>query len=223
MDQIEKNTVSAKNQLDEWKFVRFVNREGKGKRIMFAGNSITVHGVRPELGWHWEFGMAASAEENDYVHVVMNEVKKSDSDAAFCIAQVSRWEVNYAKENYQEKIELHKDARDFDADVIIMRAVENCPRDVYEEELFMKSYKALIDYLNKGNAKIILTTSFWKVPADDAIMKVGKERGYPVIYLGDLGERDDMKAIGQFEHAGVANHPNDNGMREIANRIIELI
>ena len=222
MSQIEKNTVSAKNQLEPLKFVRFVNRDGKGKRIMFAGNSITIHGIRPELGWHWEWGMAATCEENDYVHVVMNEVKKTDPDAAFCIAQVSRWEINWAKD-YQTAIELHKEARDFDADIIILRAVENCPRDVYEEKAFMESYKALINYLNKSNAKVILTTSFWKVAADEAIKKVGEEMGVPVIYLGDLGELDEMKAIGKFEHAGVANHPNDNGMAEIAKRILKYI
>ena len=222
MSQIEKNTVSAKNQLEPLKFIRFVNRDGKGKRIMFAGNSITIHGIRPELGWHWEWGMAATCEENDYVHVVMNEVKKTDPDAAFCIAQVSRWEVNWAKD-YQTAIELHEEAREFDADVIIIRAVENCPRDVYEEKHFMESYKALINYLNKGNAKVILTTSFWKVAADEAIKKVGEEMGVPVIYLGDLGELDEMKAIGKFEHAGVANHPNDNGMAEIAKRILKYI
>lgn len=222
MNQIDKNTVSAKDQLRPWQFIRFVNPDGKGRRILFAGNSITVHGIRPELGWHWEWGMAASCEENDYVHRVMAAVNAKEEDAAFCIAQVSRWEVNYAKD-YEAAIALHEEARNFDADVIIIRCVENCPRDVYEREQFIKSYTAMIDYLNKGNARIILTTSFWKNIIDDAIIQVGKERGYPVIYLGDLGELDEMKAIGQFEHKGVANHPNDNGMRQIAARILEYL
>ena len=219
MSQIEKNTVKADNQLEEEKYIKFMNPDGMGKRIMFAGNSITLHGILPEIGWHWEWGMAASSEENDYVHLVMSAVNKTDKDAAFCIAQVSRWETVY-HQDYEEVLKLYEECRDFNADVIIVRAVENCPRDVYDEEVFMKSYKAMIDYLNKGNAKVILTTSFWKTKADEAIIKVGEERGYPVIYLGDLGERDDMKAIGKFEHRGVCNHPNDNGMREIAERII---
>ena len=37
-------------------------------KILFVGNSITRHGILQELNWNCEAGMAASAEENDYVH-----------------------------------------------------------------------------------------------------------------------------------------------------------
>jgi hypothetical protein len=43
------------------------------------------------------------------------------------------------------------------------------------------------------------------------------------VELGDLGERDDMKAIGLFEHRGVANHPGDLGMQTMSDRIFAVL
>ena len=50
-------------------------------------------------------------------------------------------------------------------------------------------------------------------------MDIAKEKNYPLVSLGDLGELDEMKAIGKFEHSGVAAHPGDKGMQNIADRI----
>ena len=83
-----------------------------------------------------------------------------------------------------------------------------------------------------------------EMPIDLAIAKAAKRRGakkaivvigrtagenedtglvkgdyYPLVELGDLGQLDEMKAIGLFEHSGVANHPGDEEMKKIAERI----
>ena len=86
--------------------------------------------------------------------------------------------------------------------------------------MFKKELDALIKYLDgKGGAKIIVTTGFWKHPGDKQIRALTDEAGYDLVELGDLGEDDKMKAIGLFEHSGVANHPGDEGMKAIAERI----
>ena len=222
MKQIEKNSVSARNQLKKKSYVTFIQEGGKGKRVMFVGNSITRHGVLPEIGWLCDWGMAASSREKDYVHLLVDKINKIESDASFCVCQVANWEREY--KNGSEWLQEYERARNFEADVIVFRMVENCPIQDFDEEAFYREYQNLIDYLNPDKkAKIILTTGFWKHTGDDVIIRVAEERGYPSVYMGELGEDDKMKAIGLFEHTGIANHPGDLGMERIAEMIWEKI
>jgi len=220
--QMDKNTVRATDQLKQTGPVRFFNSEGKGKRVMFVGNSITLHGKKADIGWHGEWGMAASSKEKDYVHLLMSTTREKDPDCSFCICQVAEWERQY--KNGKSLYNLFENARNFNADIIVMRFVENCPKDDFDKQVFKTETVNLLNYLNPSNAaKIILTTGFWHHPADDSIAELAKELDLPLVKLGDLGEKDEMKAIGLFEHSGVANHPGDLGMKNIAARIFEVL
>jgi hypothetical protein len=222
MNQIDKNDVPAAAQLHEISHVSYVNSEGKGLRVLVVGNSITLHEAKPEIGWYNSFGMAASAKERDYVHLLMGKIAAAYPDAAFCIAQVAQWEQQYA--NGSAVLPQYAAARDFGADVIIMRCIENCHNRTLDPMVLKREYSKLVDFLKSNPAaKVILTTGFWKHYGDGVIRAIGEERGYPVVELGDLGELDEMKAIGLFEHKGVANHPGDKGMQVIADRIWEVI
>ena len=221
MKQIEKNTVSSKGQLVSSRFVTFRNRNGKDIKIMFVGNSITLHGVLPSIGWNNEWGMAASKIENDYVHIIEEKVKEKHPDAAFCICQVAEWERKF--DEGEKTLPLYDSAREFAADIVIFRFIENCPQKPELAEKFYEDYGKLLEFLTaeNKNAKIIITNGFWKHIYDKQIEKFAIENNYPFVDLGDLGELDEMKAIGLFEHSGVANHPGDLGMKNIAERILE--
>ena len=143
-------------------------------------------------------------------------------DAVLCIVHVSSWESHYhSGEDYLEKI---KGVQAFEPDILIMRAVENCPGENLDRELFYKQYAELVEFLDPQNqAKRIITTSFWHHMLDPEIRTYAKEKGYPLVELGDLGELDEMKAIGLFAHSGVANHPGAKGMELIAKRIFDVV
>ena len=226
MSQLAKNTVKGTKQLKDNEYVKieYIDRSENifpHKKIMFVGNSITMHGVAPQIGWNECYGMAASKKENDYVHVFMRKFREFNPNASFCICQVCEWESNY--KNGETKYSLYDNAREFEADIIIMRAIENCPEKDFDNEIFKKEYDKLIRFLNVNNAKIFVTTSFWHHIGDDAIREYAKENNLPLIVLGDLGEDDRMKAIGMFEHEGVAAHPGDLGMETMANRIFDAV
>ena len=56
---ITKNTVSAEGQVQKDHYTEVFNNGGKVK-ILFIGNSITRHEPKPEIGWPYDWGMAAS-------------------------------------------------------------------------------------------------------------------------------------------------------------------
>lgn len=219
--QMDKNTVDATVQLEDSGAVRFFNSRGQGKRVMFMGNSMTLHGVKPDIGWHGEWGMAASAPEKDYVHCLMRAIEGATSDPAFCICQVSVWEQNY--KDGREYFPRYENAMAFKPDILVMRYIENCPKADFDPEVFKSESKVLLEKLCKEDTQVILTTGFWRHPGDEAIRELAREMNAPLVELGDLGERDDMKAIGLFEHKGVANHPGDLGMQAMSDRIFEVL
>lgn len=219
--QMDKNTVDATVQLKPSGAVRFYNPEGKGKRVMFVGNSMTLHGIKEDIGWHGEWGMAASSAEKDYVHCLMRSIEEITEDPAFCTCQVSMWERAY--KDGREYFPRYENAMVFRPDILVMRYIENCPKADFDPEVFKTESKLLLGKLCSAHTRVILTTGFWRHPGDDAIRELAKELDLPLVELGDLGERDDMKAIGLFEHKGVANHPGDLGMQTMSDRIFEVL
>lgn len=215
---MNKNTVKADNQLKKNEFVTF---EGNGGlRVMFVGNSITRHGVKEDIGWFNDFGMAASCKENDYVHLLIKAIDERIS-ASYCICQASQWEVNH--KSPEKILDIYTPAREFGADIIIMRICENCYGDL-DAEAFEKNYPEFVKYLNTKNGKVIFTTGFWKNDITDALIeKTANDMNAPCVYLGDLGDKPEMCAYGKFEHDGVQAHPGDLGMKHIAERIFAEI
>ena len=163
-DQLDKNTVDARNQLHGAGPVRFLNPAGKGQKVLVIGNSMLLHGINEPLGWHNECGMAASKPENDYVHRLMGLM----DDPRICICQVSAWERDY--KTGQTQLERFREARDFGAQLIVMRAIENCPKQDFDGAVFQAQLEKLLAFLDpEGAARLVLTTGFWRHPGDEAI------------------------------------------------------
>lgn len=212
--------VDSRNQMKNSKSVRFENLSGEGTRVLFVGNSVTLHGPSESIGWYGDWGMAASAKDKDYVHLLEAHIKNKDENASFCICNAADFERSY--KDPEEAFGKFEDARTFGADVIIVKLGGNSPIEDFDATLFKKSFDTLMAFVNKsGKAKIIVATEFVHHPSEEALVAYAKESGYPLCYLSDIADHDEYKAIGLFEHGGVAGHPGDRGMREIADRIIK--
>ncbi len=218
----QENTVSAEHQAPQDRYVNFFG-DGEGFKVLFLGNSITHHRPKEEYGWFGSYGMAASAEEKDYVHLVVKHLKEKYGKVQVCIGQLANLEREY--ENSEETLpELYSEARDFQADLVIFRGGENTSSEkakaipFYPHLLRMGSF-----FVTNPKAKVIVTDMFWNGFANPLYREWAEEMGYAFVHLTDLETKEENKAIGLFPHRGVSIHPGDLGMARIAERIIKKI
>ena len=215
------NTVSAENQVT--KYVK-IYENGGSIRVLFIGNSITWHAPAEDIGWSGNWGMAASCKENDYVHRTVAGLNKKFGKVDYCIAQLAPWERRYS-EGETVLNEYYIPARDFAADIIIVRIGENINIEDNKKICCKPYYDEMIKYFAVNeNAKIIVTDNFWNLEVLNKLIKeVSDENGYTFCHLSDLEQDESTMAKGLFEHKGVAVHPSDYGMECIANRILEKL
>ncbi len=218
------NTVSAKNQLADDARVKIVREPGSQHKVLFVGNSITRHEPKPEIGWYGDWGMAASSEEKDYVHRVAAGLRKEYGAVDYCIAQMADWERDYLRTT--EILEQYYcAARDFGADIVVIRIGENVDRELNMKISWKPYYDQMIRFFaGESVKKVVVTDDFWRSDAiDDIIREVAEENHYIFCQLSDLELDESTMAKGLFEHGGVAAHPGDYGMECIAERILKCI
>ena len=216
------NTVSAENQVKVNDYVTIYNRGGV-KSVLFFGNSITRHEPAPAIGWNNDWGMAASSLDKDFVHLVVAELDRVFGKVDYCIAQGAKWERSYTDTEGVMK-EYYSKAREFDADIVIVRIGENITAEAHLKVNCKPYVDQAIDYLVKNkSARVVVTDMFWYAIYNDCFREIAEERGYTFCHLTDLEEDERTMALGLFEHKGVASHPGDFGMKCIADRILEKL
>jgi hypothetical protein len=90
----------------------------KAPKVLFVGNSITKHGPKADIDWHGNWGMAATAEDKDYVHLVAQALAaKQGASPEILVKNVADFERAYATYDIGGKF---ADAAAFQADLIIL-------------------------------------------------------------------------------------------------------
>ena len=219
---IEANNVPSDNQVK--RHICIETAPGAKFKLLFAGNSITIHDPAPDIGWYGSWGMAASAKDKDYVHVLKKMLSEKYGAFDMGVLQAANWERSFWEDSALENDGI-EDARGFDADIIVIRLGENAHPFAKPDRDFGAALEKLAAYLNKSKkARIIITDMFWQSEIlDKSIRETAHKNGWTLVKIGDLGAKDENKALGLFSHQGVAIHPGDAGMKHIAERIFEAI
>lgn len=197
------------------------------RRILFLGNSITLHGPNADIGWAGNWGMAASSEDKDYVHLVTGAVARhTGSMPAIMVRNIAEFERNYA--NYDVESQM-KDFFAFDPDLVVLAIGENVPALGSEDakaQFKAGVMKILGCALAKHHPIVVVRSSFWADTAKDEVLRTACQEADAIfVDAGPMGREAANMARSErsFEHDGVGSHPGDRGMRTLADAIVQAV
>jgi alpha-galactosidase len=197
------------------------------RKVLFLGNSITKHGPKADIEWSGNWGMAASAEARDYVHLVTAGLAaKAGAAPETMVKNIADFERAHAGYDIAGKL---REAIDFQADLIIVAIGENVPalKTPEEQAAFQESATKLLTALKAGRQPVLLVRScFWKNSAkDQALRQASTAAGGRFVDISALSSDESHFARSErpFKNAGVANHPGDKGMAAIAAALLEAL
>lgn len=193
----------------------------KNLQLCILGNSLRHHVPKPQIGWKGNWGMAATAPEKDYVHLLHKKLEK----AAF-MQGIGSVKLSLPNGAVQEK-DWQKFDTDAvrDADILIIQLGDNFRKgkNFNAERDFIDPYAKMILAMKERNPEaLIFCVSNWSGGEMSRWIAEGAERGGAgFIPLGDLGQKKENRAgsEGHFTNNGVNWHPGDRGMEAIAERI----
>jgi hypothetical protein len=197
------------------------------RRILFLGNSITWHGRNTDIGWEGEWGMAASSEEKDYVHLVTRALARhAGSEPEIMVKNIADFERNYATYDVDQQM---RELFAFDPDLVVLAIGENVPPLASEEAKtqFKSGVMSILRCaLARRHPMLVVRTCFWADAAKDQVLREAcQEVDGILVEAGSLGSdpANAARAERTFRHDGVAGHPGDRGMQALADAIVQAV
>ena len=155
---------------------------GNIRTVVILGNSIVRHGPYPSLGWYGDWGMDASTQENDFVHILIRNLQSKDNRIIVKYKNIADFEANFVSFQLSSVDSLRN------ADLIVMKIGENVNVAGTNYAQFITKYDQLIRYLDPSNKAVkLIVDGFWdhnEVNNDIRNYALGKK--YPLVSITDL-------------------------------------
>ena len=220
------NLINQSNEKLEVEWLKY------GFNYLAIGNSITIHGYA-DYWWDDDRGMAASTDENDYVHLIGKWLEENKTEEVKYYAyNFAIWEIqSYDRAEILSVLDSYLSSN---LDLVTIQLSENASNiDTFETDC-----EELFNYIKDKapNAQIIIIDDFWDKGDKSKMKKKAAEAlGFDFVSLDDIkGKLEYQAGIGAvvedkegnkhtIEHSGVAAHPGDEGMKEIAERVEMIV
>ena len=198
-------------------------------QYLAIGNSITRH---PECEYWWsDAGMAASEPSRDYFHIVTEYLMENHESVSATAINYVEWEL--AASDKAATYSVIDPFLNEKLGLITLQLSENAPMS----RSLGKNLADLVRHIQKEcpNAHVIVVDDFWSDAKSSAKKKTARSLGVPFANLSAIrGKKEYMQMLGGMvngsdgevhiiDREDVARHPNDEGMKAIAQAIIKQI
>lgn len=190
--------------------------------ILVLGDSISRHGPSEALGWTGDWGMAASAREKDWPHLLQARIAEHQhGKSPELIVQAAG---GGRLRDHLARIDAIT-AQHAPLIVVQMGENENTPELVAG---FEQDYDALVTALRTANptSRIVCCGVWGGSASKDAIIRrvcAKHDAWFAGIIEAWADPANRAKADGRWTHAGVNWHPGDRGMQAYANAIWRVL
>lgn len=216
----DKLTMQQETKLTEFHLPQNENwNVNKIKTVVILGNSIVKHGPKPEIGWFGDWGMAASVEDSDFVHLLIRDIHQKDPLVVVKFRSIADFERGFDTYPLSSLDSLRN------PDMVIMKISENVNDKKALEDNFISYYDKLLKYIAPKDQSVkVIVNGFWaNQNVNRLIEEYALKNNYLFVTTTSLSKDSTNSAKGKFVHEGVAAHPSDKGMRMIEQRIWSCI
>lgn len=230
--RVTESNILQKQEDEKNEFLERTTVKTGPLKVLIIGNSITQHNPSEALGWLGSWGMAATEESKDYVHLLKALAEEKDSSVQFKWKNIAEFEKYFYNFN-AFNVGAYSEFADFDADIIICTAGANINNSANEndpnynsgKEFSSKAYQNIINYFNRyGDAKVIVgITPLVGYDVKEIIKKSAEENSQILVDMSGLVEDKytamafkDAPVFTSEVSSAVLGHPGDEGMKEMA-------
>jgi hypothetical protein len=204
-------------------------------RILFLGNSITYHESKPSIEWYGTWGMAASEQSKDYVHLVTTAIaEKTGATPEIMVKNIAEFEWNYRTYNITSNLAAQLA---FKPTMVVLAIGENATVSAADKADYQAAFSNLLTtFKNNSTPTVFVRSCFWADSTKDSAMATvagANDAAYVDISSLYTGQNSVNCAYGDptspyyhndsYWSSGVGGHPGDQGMAAIANTMMTSI
>lgn len=203
-------------------------------RVLFLGNSITHHAPASTIPgadpfWKGDWGMCASRRDCDYVRRIEAQLHMYNPHTSVEEMNIAAYERNFNCDLDSLIGNLCKDK-----DLIVLKIGEN----VVDDANYYDAFNRLVRYCLQYTDNVMVAGLYWKAPKkEEAMVRIAREynlKYVPLFWIYELYKNEVMAHVGDtiYNTDGkpysiktdfIVTHPNDKGMRMIADEIFKNI